>query len=152
MSCSYISLYATCSATSDKITAIPLEKHALMTHPHYHLICRSTILRQFEPAEVSTWVVHLTAAIGMELAISPIIYHSTEPDNCGTTCVAIITTSHIAVHTWNLEEGSLWQLDVYSCRHFSTDAVLGCLQSIGAVDVEYLILDRASGLREIEHG
>ena len=45
-----------------------------------------------------------------------------EEDEGGVTCVGVLSTSHVAIHTW--PERSYAVLDVYSCREFDSDTVL----------------------------
>lgn len=68
--------------------------------------------------------------------------------NVGWSGTAIIETSHIAFHSW-CENGTI-QLDVYSCKNFDINTVLGWLQQFDPIEVDYKFLDRENGFEHIE--
>jgi len=43
-------------------------------------------------------------------------------DEGGTTGIVVISTSHVAIHTWELRK--FFQLDVFSCKDFDGEAAL----------------------------
>lgn len=49
-----------------------------------------------------------------------------EEDEGGVTCVGVLSTSHVAIHTW--PERSYAVLDVYSCREFDVEVVVAAVE------------------------
>ena len=73
-----------------------------------------------------------------------------ECGNCGMTSLAIIETSHIALHIWDEFSPGLMQLDVYSCADFNpTDVFEMINRTFQAVKMEYKFLDREHHLTEV---
>jgi len=61
-------------------------------------------------------------------------------ENGGVTGCALITTSHIVLHTWN---NSLdFQLDVYSCKTYSETVVKFHCEQLGFKIVDKRFFDR----------
>ena len=61
-------------------------------------------------------------------------------DNPGVTGCALITTSHIVIHTW---DNSLdFQLDVYSCKTYSPEDVERVCENIGLTAENKRLFDR----------
>jgi S-adenosylmethionine/arginine decarboxylase-like enzyme len=69
--------------------------------------------------------------------------------NRGLTCVAIIETSHIALHVWDESAPALMQLDVYTCGQLDPYQVVEALKIWEPVKVEMKYLDREHGLIEL---
>jgi S-adenosylmethionine decarboxylase len=77
-------------------------------------------------AGVERFLVDLVSALGMRCLREPHTYEveeeieklGVEPfeDEGGVTGVAVLSTSHCAIHTWPLR--SFFVMDVYSCRDF----------------------------------
>lgn len=87
---------------------------------------------------VRRFVSDLVPAIRMKLLGEPHAYSvpielakaslECEEDEGGVTCVGVLSTSHVAIHTW--PERSYAVLDVYSCREFSIEVVLAFVSAI----------------------
>lgn len=69
--------------------------------------------------------------------------------NRGVTCVAIIETSHIAMHVWDEQNPALMQFDVYSCGPVDPQIVFTALKCFEPASIEFKFLDREHGLKEI---
>lgn len=118
---------------------------------HKHLIIRSEVLEPIlDPLVAEDWMKRLIQAIGMKLFRGPISGCTVTEGNHGVTCVAIIETSHIALHIWDDIHPGLVQLDVYSCADFEISSVLLFLGEMNPVKTEYKFLNRETGLKEIE--
>jgi S-adenosylmethionine/arginine decarboxylase-like enzyme len=66
------------------------------------------------------------------------------------TSVAIIETSHIALHIWDETNPGLMQLDVYSCADFSPKDVFDEVEKMfDTKKIEYKFLDREKELVEV---
>lgn len=121
---------------------------------HKHLIIRADVLRPPTCVkETLSWFSELVEKIGMKLVAlpnNPNCFYMDTPGNRGLTCVGIIETSHIALHTWDETDPGMLQLDVYSCKGFEPEIVLEHLQVFEPTRVLYKHLDRESGLEELE--
>ena len=79
---------------------------------HTHLLARMQLTRPIGFSEVHGWLLELPDALGMRILAGPFVVRSDEPDNSDATGVAIISTSHISIHSF--EESGIAQLDIYS--------------------------------------
>ena len=86
------------------------------------------------PGRISDFLKKLVTDIGMNclgyhLYDVPIAIkrHGQEPwhDEGGVTAIAVLTTSHIAIHTWPEDSGA--RIDVDSCRDFDAKVIEGLL-------------------------
>lgn len=69
-----------------------------------------------------------------------------EEDEGGVTCVGVLSTSHVAIHTW--PERSYAVLDVYSCREFDSEVVLDLVMGTFHVSHNaFLMSDLSDSLR-----
>lgn len=117
---------------------------------HKHLIVRAEVNRPITIPEVAeNWMEGLIKTIGMKLFRGPISGYVTKEGNKGITCVAIIETSHLALHIWDELSPALVQLDVYSCAEFTPELVFESLDLMEPVKIEYKFLDREENLTEI---
>lgn len=98
----------------------------------------------------------LVELLRMEILLGPLVCETPlDPDRLdvvddsgGLTGVVVVTTSHVAFHTWPLE-GRL-SMDVYSCRSFDPAAVKAFLgRKFGIVRwVRATVIDRSVGASE----
>jgi len=87
----------------------------------------------------------------MKLLAGPYTTYVNEKGNKGMTSVAIIETSHIALHIWDETNPGLMQLDVYSCADFLSNDVFNEINSMfKTVKMEYKFLDREKELVEVD--
>lgn len=95
------------------------------------------------PAEIETAVRALAAGIGA--TVVEVSTHRFAPQ--GLSCIAQISASHIAIHTW--PENRFAAVDVFSCtRPVDPEALTGLLRdSLGAGEVACTALPRGAGLR-----
>ena len=125
-----------------------------MTQRHKHLIVRADI--GWCPQEenlniISDWIRSLIKKIDMKLLAGPYTTYVSEIDNKGMTSVAIIETSHIALHIWDEVSPGLMQLDVYSCADFNPPDVFDKVNELfQTIKMEYKFLDREKELVEVE--
>ena len=124
-----------------------------MTQKHKHLIVRADI--DWCPLEedlnkISDWIRGLIKKIDMKLLAGPYTTYVNEKGNKGMTSVAIIETSHIALHIWDEANPGLMQLDVYSCADFIPNQVFEEINKIfKTIKMEYKFLDREKELMEV---
>ena len=124
-----------------------------MTQKHKHLIVRADIgwsPKEEDLNKVSDWIRSLIKKIQMKLLAGPYTTYVNEKGNQGMTSVAIIETSHIALHIWDETNPGLMQLDVYSCTDFSPQDVFDEVEKMfDTKKIEYKFLDREKELVEV---
>jgi len=128
-------------------------KEIHMTQQHKHLIVRADIgicPREEDLNKISDWIRSLIKKIDMKLLAGPYTTYVNEKGNKGMTSVAIIETSHIALHIWDEIDPGLMQLDVYSCANFNPQDVFEKVNEIfKTIKMEYKFLDREKELVEV---
>ncbi len=124
-----------------------------MTQQHKHLIVRADIdkcPKQDDLNKISDWIRLLIKKIDMNLLAGPYSTYVNEKGNKGMTSVAIIETSHIALHTWDEISPGLLQLDVYSCANFNPQDIFNEVDDMfQTIKMEYKFLDREKELVEV---
>ena len=125
-----------------------------MTQQHKHLIVRADIgwcPQEEDLNKISDWIRSLIKKIDMKLLAGPYTTYVNEKDNKGMTSVAIIETSHIALHIWDEVSPGLMQLDVYSCANFNPPDVFNKINALfQTIKMEYKFLDREKELVEVK--
>ena len=125
-----------------------------MTQQHKHLIVRADISwcpQEEDLNKISDWIRNLIKKIEMKLLAGPYTTYVNEKGNKGMTSVAIIETSHIALHIWDESSPGLMQLDVYSCADFIPKDVFDEVNKMfKTVKMEYKFLDREKELMEVK--
>ena len=120
---------------------------------HKHLIIRAEIDNPpKDPEFAKQWLRELVDKIGMKLIDvehNPISGYVDIPGNRGLTAVAMIQTSHIALHVWDEEDPSLLQLDVYTCSSLSPTDVFDHMEQFGILAKSFLYLDRENTIQQI---
>tara|TARA_B100000767_G_scaffold116337_1_gene111012 strand:- start:105 stop:509 length:405 start_codon:yes stop_codon:yes gene_type:complete len=133
---------------------MPLFMEVIMTQQHKHLIVRADIGRcpqEEDLNKISDWIRSLIKKIDMKLLAGPYTTYVNEAGNKGMTSVAIIETSHIALHIWDEVNPGLMQLDVYSCAYFNPQDIFDKVNELfQTVKMEYKFLDREKGLVEVK--
>ena len=125
-----------------------------MTQQHKHLIVRADIgwcPQEEDLNKISDWIRILIKKIDMKLLAGPYTTYVSEKGNKGMTSVAIIETSHIALHIWDEVSPGLMQLDVYSCANFNPPDVFDKINALfQTIKMEYKFLDREKELVEVK--
>ena len=125
-----------------------------MTQQHKHLIVRANIgwcPQEEDLNKISDWIKSLIKKIDMKLLAGPYTTYVNEKGNKGMTSVAIIETSHIALHIWDEVSPGLMQLDVYSCADFNPPDVFDKVNELfQTIKMEYKFLDREKELVEVK--
>jgi len=125
-----------------------------MTQLHKHLIVRADIgwcPQEEDLNKISDWIRSLIKKIDMKLLAGPYTTYVGEKGNKGMTSVAIIETSHIALHIWDEVSPGLMQLDVYSCADFNPPDVFDKVNELfQTIKMEYKFLDREKELVEVK--
>ena len=125
-----------------------------MTQQHKHLIVRADIgwcPQEEDLNKISDWIRSLIKKIDMKLLAGPYTTYVNEKGNKGMTSVAIIETSHIALHIWDEISPGLMQLDVYSCANFNPPDIFDKINALfQTIKMEYKFLDREKELVEVK--
>jgi len=123
-----------------------------MSLNHLHIL--ATARRLGAPpataAEVETWMTELVSLVGMEVLIPAKAIRSDQIGNEGVTGIICLTTSHASLHCWDRVEEPFLTMDLYSCRDFDPEIVLKHLGAFQPGEIEFVLIDRATGYRIIE--
>jgi len=122
---------------------------------HKHLIIRAEVNQPIiDPDVAKDWMRKLISAIGMKVTAhgGPHCDYVKKENNEGIAAVAIIETSHIALHIWDKIDPPLVQLDVYSCSEFDPNQVAKYLKIMEPISICYKFLDREHLIEEITNG
>ena len=118
---------------------------------HKHLIVRAEVLNAPKNEHlIKTWFSELVDKVGMKIMMGPFAQYCNVKGNRGLTCVGIIETSHIALHTWDEVDPNLLQLDVYSCGEFNVSDIVDHISPFDPVKVEYKFIDRENNLTTLD--
>ena len=121
-----------------------------MTLVHKHLIIRAEVTNPpTDEAFVIDWIKTLVDTINMKVLMGPYAKYLDVVGNRGITAVAIIETSHIALHVWDEDSPAFVQLDVYTCGCLEPQLVVDALQVFSPTKVEMKYLDREHNLTEL---
>jgi len=97
-------------------------KNSLLVHKH--LIIRAEASRPpTDEEQLQEWMRDFIESINMKVFMGPYVKYCNMPGNRGITAVAIIETSHIAMHVWDEVKPALIQFDVYSCGEFDHEQI-----------------------------
>ena len=89
-------------------------------------------------------------SIDMKIFMGPYVKYCNMEGNRGITAVAIIETSHIAMHVWDEPSPALMQFDVYSCAKFDVEKICEKIKKdFNIQKIEYKFLNRETGLVDI---
>ena len=120
---------------------------------HKHLVLRAEVINcpaEDSLHEILDWMKMLIKKIDMKLMQGPTISYVNQPGNRGTTCMALIETSHIVIHIWDEPNPGLIQLDIYSCKEFNLEIVMKHIKEyFNVLNMQYKFLDRTSGMKII---
>ena len=119
---------------------------------HKHLIIRAEInkpplLRSY----LEIWLKKFIKSINMKIFMGPYVKYCNMPGNRGITAVAIIETSHIAMHVWDEVSPALMQFDVYSCSELDPEEICKKIKKdFEITKIEYKFLNRETGLVDLK--
>ena len=125
-------------------------KNSLLIHKH--LIVRAEVNNPPKDVDKLTeWLKDFIASINMKIMLGPYVAYCNNEGNRGITGVAVIETSHIAIHVWDEPVPALMQLDVYSCAEFNPYLIADKLKKdFDVVKLDYKFLNRETGLKPIK--
>ena len=117
---------------------------------HKHLLVRAEVLEP--PKDLKTtriWLKKLITDIDMKILAGPYAKYCEVKGNRGLTCVTIIETSHITLHSWDENNPALVQLDVYSCKELDETIVFDYVYKFMPVRMSYRYFDRENNFKLI---
>lgn len=118
---------------------------------HKHLIIRAEVKRPPKCVDfMNKWMTKLVETIGMQILDGPRTIYSDMVGNRGLTSSVILNTSNACIHTWDEVDPGILMFDVYSCGHLDPNVVLQELEIFEPVKVEFMFLDRESGLKILD--
>ena len=118
---------------------------------HKHLIIRAEAMQApTEEEKLKKWFEEFIRSIDMKIFMGPYVKYCDMPGNRGITAVAIIETSHIAMHIWDEVNPALMQFDVYSCGELNVENICNKIkEDFEITKIEYKFLNRETGLQDI---
>ena len=118
---------------------------------HKHLIIRAEANKVPTDEEQHTkWLKDFIEFIGMKILMGPYVKYCKMEGNRGITGIAVIETSHIAIHIWDEPVPALIQMDVYSCADFDPYKIANKIkEDFDVVKIDYKYLNRETGLKPI---
>ena len=118
---------------------------------HKHLIIRAEANRvPTDEEQLQNWMREFIDSIDMKILMGPYVKYCTMEGNRGITGIAVIETSHIAIHVWDEPNPALMQIDVYSCAEFDPYVIADKIKSdFDVVKLDYKYLNRETGLKPI---
>ena len=121
---------------------------------HKHLIIRAEALNPpTDTIYLTNWFKEFIESINMKIMLGPYVAYCNNEGNRGITGVAVIETSHIAIHVWDEPVPALVQFDVYSCADFDPYKIAEKIkQDFDVVKIDYKFLNRETGLVDISGG
>ena len=118
---------------------------------HKHLIIRAEANKvPTDEEQLTKWLKDFIEFIGMKILMGPYVKYCTMEGNRGITGIAVIETSHIAIHIWDEPVPALIQMDVYSCANFDPYKIANKIkEDFEIIKIDYKYLNRETGLKPI---
>jgi S-adenosylmethionine/arginine decarboxylase-like enzyme len=118
---------------------------------HKHLIIRAEVNNPPKDVnKLTEWLKDFISSINMKVMLGPYVAYCNNEGNRGITGVAVIETSHIAMHVWDEPVPALMQIDIYSCAEFNPYLIADKLKKdFDVVKMDYKFLNRETGLKSI---
>ena len=115
---------------------------------HKHLIIRAEANKvPTDEEQLTEWLKEFIDSIHMKILMGPYVKYCNVEGNRGITGIAVIETSHIAIHVWDEPNPALMQIDVYSCAEFDVDEIAEKIKSdFDVIKLDYKYLNRETGL------
>ena len=115
-------------------------KNSLLVHKH--LIIRAEASKPpTDEEQLQNWMREFIESINMKEFMGPYVKYCNMPGNRGITAVAIIETSHIAMHIWDEPKPALLQMDVYSCGEFDHTDI--CKKLMNDFNIHKIVQDKS---------
>jgi len=118
---------------------------------HKHVLIRAEVKKPIVDREVAIdWMKRLVAEIGMKITEhgGPHCDYVEKENNQGIAVIAMIETSHCAMHIWDKEDPPLAQIDVYSCAEFRVWDVLEFVYEMRPSKISFKLFDRSEEIKQ----
>lgn len=125
---------------------------------HLHLLIRAEINNPPGPNDcdkVNEIMRGMVEHVRMKVMLDPVSAYCYDEGNEGITSTVILTTSHCAMHIWNMPAPypSIMQFDLYSCAPFQVMEVIDYLaENFEISNAQFKFLDRETAFTEIDTG
>ena len=124
-------------------------KNPIQVHKHLFLRAEANKVPTNEDV-LTVWLKDFIESINMKILMGPYVKYCTMEGNRGITGIAVIETSHIAIHVWDEPVPALMQIDIYSCAEFDPYKIAEKIKSdFDVVKLDYKYLNREPGLKAI---
>lgn len=126
---------------------------------HKHLIlaldCKSPPRDADDAVPFLEWLIRridMKKATASTMPKNPQGYYCDAAGNEGVTAVGILETSHTVIHSWDNCFPAKFQFDLYSCKEFDVEYVIGLCNGFEIIKGTYLVIDRDTDLKVLESG
>lgn len=118
---------------------------------HNHLLLNGHTLNPPRNEEATiAWMEGFIKSIDMKILQGPFASYVDVEGNRGLTCVAMIETSHVAMHVWDEPVPAKVQFDLYTCGSLPEVHTLAqIVDYLQLEDYEYMVLEREKGFNTI---
>jgi S-adenosylmethionine/arginine decarboxylase-like enzyme len=120
------------------------------TLDHRHLIV--TAFLNNAPTSVEKgqeWLTDLVNLVDMQILMDAKAIYCEDLGNEGLTGVVGLTTSHSSFHAWHTIDQPFMNFDLYSCKDFSVESVLGHFKQFSPSVITYMLIDRNGGMNRV---
>jgi len=125
-------------------------ENSILIHKHLIIRAECTNPPTKDTEILKVWMEDFIKFINMKTMLGPYVAYCDKPGNRGITAIAVIETSHIAMHVWDEPSPALMQLDIYSCSEFNPYLIADKLKKDFSVNkLDYKFLNRETGLKPI---
>lgn len=138
------------SSTVDNSKLLPIDESTNVRY-HKHTIITVKVKNPIkDPVYCIEWFNKLIDKIDMKILVPPQAIYCDKEGNRGLTCIAIIETSHISLHSWDECTPGLMELDVFSCKDYDINDVIEMLSEFGIEKIDYRCVDRTNNIQDIK--
>ena len=124
-------------------------KNPILTHKHLIIRAEANKVPNKE-ITLLNWLKGFIASINMNILMGPYVKYCEMEGNRGITGIAVIETSHVAIHVWDEPYPALMQIDIYSCSEFDPYKIANKIkEDFDVVKLDYKYLNRETGLKPI---
>jgi len=124
-------------------------KNPILTHKHLIIRAEANKVPNKE-ITLLNWLKGFIASINMNILMGPYVKYCDMEGNRGITGIAVIETSHVAIHVWDEPYPALMQIDIYSCSEFDPYKIANKIkEDFDVVKLDYKYLNRETGLKPI---
>ena len=110
---------------------------------HNHIIIRAKIKKPPKDIRFARkWIRKFIRAIDMKMLGQPNAHYVYDKGNRGLTCLAVLSTSLIALHTCDEVSPALLQLDDYSFSELDKKIVFKYIEQFEPKEINYVTIDR----------